>query len=225
MMSSRYPRICSVDGCDRQMRAYGLCQQHRRQQLRGEGFAPIKPSVRVPRAPGAVCSFPDCGRPLHGARWCGTHSNQAAAGRELRPIQQHARLVGPCHGPGCDRESTSKVGLCKSHAKQLRVRGDMALLAPLGARTRRPSTPPPTPTPPKPKAPGKPRARKPMPPGWDRPAPRPTPPTPSRGTIAPEVLIDSLPSAPTPAQAAQCLANLRRWGALDLAEMLGLEAA
>ena len=35
----------------------------------------------------------------------------------------------------------------------------------------------------------------------------------------------ALPLKPSPEQAERCLANLRRWGALDLAEMLGLEAA
>ena len=64
-----------------------------------------------------------------------------------------------------------------------------------------------------------------LPAGWFAPARKPTPPPPVRGNTTIEDALMALPLKPLPWQAERCLANLATWGALDLAEMLGLEAA
>ena len=293
------PKICTVDGCDRPMRAYGLCQTHRKQQINGRpltliqtpgpGGLPcsvdgcdtlarplgmchnhyetarrngntgrvVRPCAFVgcirpglgrrqlcgshqeqlrrrgsmdlltplltlsPRDPAAVCSFDGCGRPRHGRDLCGTHSNQLTARgdralltpiRELRPGQV-------CSGPECDRPASAH-GLCKAHRNQRLKRADGALTV-LGSR--RPVKVRAADPKPKPVKVAKPGAN--LPDGWFAPARKSTPPPPVRGNTTIEDALMALPLKPSPEQAAQCLANLRRWGALDLAEMLGLEAA
>ena len=245
---------CSVDGCDTLARSLGMCHNHyetarrnggtgrvvrpcvfggcirpglgRRQlcgshqeQLRRRGSMDLLTPLLTlsPRDPAAVCSFDGCGRPRRARDLCGTHCNQLTARgdrallspiRELRPGQV-------CSGPECDRPASAH-GLCKAHRNQRLKRADGALTV-LGSRRpakARAADPKPA------KAPA---SR--LPAGWGRPTPKPTPPKPARGNTTIEDALMALPLRPSPEQAAQCLANLRRWGALDLADMLGLAAA
>ncbi len=206
---------------------------------------------RLGLLPGQVitpCTGPGCDKPGFGdPAMCESHKRQW---RETGTLWEVRRAVVGCAFAGCDRDHAAK-GYCDQHARQLRLRGDAAHLTPIGQRETRAcmidgcdgdhvarglcrrhynaavygSIPKP------PKSQREPRPLKPakatksrLPAGWDKPA-KPTPPKPARGNTTIEDALMALPLKPSPEQAAQCLANLATWGALDLAEMLGLEAA
>ena len=115
-----------------------------------------------------------------------------------------------CTTPGCDKPNYSR-GLCAGHRMQVR-RGQE--LRPLGLPRRDARPPKGT----------KPRKRKDtgLPKGWDKPAPAPKNSPPTGTGFHGEIPVVT----PTdPALIAAALATLTRHGQIDLAEMLGLEAA
>lgn len=178
------------------------------------------------------CGFDGCGRPVATVGYCRAHALQLYRRRDpalLTPLgKRRPRSQAPatCTGPDCDRPGTER-GHCSAHAKQRR-RDPGRPLRPLGT-PRNPAGRPASKPAPAAAAAAEPTVAEPasrgLPAGWFNPARKPTPPPPVRGNTTIEDALMALPLKPSPEQAAQCLANLRRWGALDLAEMLGLEAA
>ena len=164
--------------------------------------------------------------------YCRAHALQLYRRRDpalLTPLgKRRPRSQAPatCTGPGCDRPGTER-GHCSAHAKQRR-RAPGRPLRPLGT-PRNPAGRPASKPAPAVAAAAEPTAAEPasrgLPAGWDKPAPKPAAPKQGGGTSESTLLYMTPVVPPPPEQAAQCLANLRRWGALDLAEMLGLEAA
>ena len=159
-----------------------------------------------------ACTTPGCGRKHRAKGLCSRCYNRAmyAAGYVWERKSEPKRT--PCTFPGCDKPNYSR-GLCAGHRMQVR-RGQE--LRPLGL-PRRDARPPKE---------AKPRKRKkpatPLPKGWDKPAlaPKNGPPTGTgfHGEIPVVTPTD-------PALIAAAIATLARHGQIDLAEMLGLEAA
>ena len=121
---------CSFEGCERKMKARGLCNTHYEQQRRG---LPLQPIVTVSNA-GKVCSFPRCGRRVTARGLCTGHywqSKNRAVLKPLRPRRKKLEAPSSCSFPGCSREAQCK-GLCGSHYNQKRRTGSLKPLRPLG---------------------------------------------------------------------------------------------
>lgn len=65
---------CSFGGCDNKVRAYGLCDGHRRQQLNGKDLSPLREYQR--QDPNTPCSFDGCDRPRYARGLCVAHRKQ-----------------------------------------------------------------------------------------------------------------------------------------------------
>lgn len=106
---------CSVEFCDRQAKAKGLCAAHRRQQVNGKPFTPIRVVDRRTR-----CSFDGCPNPKKSTGLCQPHYMQAYKGYPLSPVKS----MKTCSFDGCNaslaRNSGSK---CSTHRGQCIVDG------------------------------------------------------------------------------------------------------
>jgi hypothetical protein len=71
---------CGFEGCGRPIKAYGLCQNHRRRQLAGQPLAPLRGDV--PRG----CDFDGCDKPHKAHGYCQGHGVQLRRGRPLAPL-------------------------------------------------------------------------------------------------------------------------------------------
>ena len=159
---------------------------------------------------GRLCTTPGCGRKHRAKGLCSRCYNRAMYAAGYVWERKSEPNLSPCTFPGCDKPNYSH-GLCAGHRMQVRRGQD---LRPLGL-PRRDSRPPKE---------AKPRKRKkaatPLPKGWERTSAAPKSPPP--GGFQRE--IPTVPATP-PGMARAALATLTRHGQLDLAEMLGLEAA
>ena len=194
-----------------------------------------------------LCTFPDCGRPHAGRGLCDAHLKQDRAGQELRALRpftpppciiddcaevSHAKGLcrrhyyahrrGPapvriqrlCDVPGCGRVHRAK-GLCHHHDQQRR----RELKGPTPRKPRAPKVRTPKPAAPKPAAPKPKKSR--LPDGWEKVTPPRKVPSVPRPHEYPELHLTVI--APEVIAAAREV--LASWDALDLAEMLGIEAA
>lgn len=65
---------CAVSGCDRPVRALGMCRPHyRRLKETGDVRADIPIAKQVRHAPGASCAVEGCERPRKTKQWCHMH--------------------------------------------------------------------------------------------------------------------------------------------------------
>lgn len=114
-------RICSVEGCDKEVEARGWCAMHyARYRRHGD------PTV-VKRGPGRVCSIGGCGK-KHSARgYCHMHYKRML--RNGDPLKR-VRMVAPdrCAIEGCEGKPVGR-GWCKLHWQRWYRTGD-----PLGVR-------------------------------------------------------------------------------------------
>ena len=134
---------CAFDGCDRPRRTRGLCITHYGQWLTGGRKDEALHEIR----PVGICSGPDCTTPARDL--CKVHQQQLTRrGGDRDLLTRSGERLKPqpvmCSGPGCDREGRTR-GLCKTHLKQFRQRGDMALLTPIVTPTPKHSAPCPGP--------------------------------------------------------------------------------
>lgn len=79
---------CSIDGCDREHYAHGVCQQHYSKER---------------RAARPVCQDDGCERPAVNHGYCGYHRHRAGPKAET-----------PCSVENCDTPAV-RVGMCNSH--------------------------------------------------------------------------------------------------------------
>jgi len=81
--------ICGFDPCDRPLKTKGLCQQHYKQQWRGQELKPLHSR----RSASPICSFDGCENPTKSRGWCVTHYLQWWKGGEgaLKPLYQTKR--------------------------------------------------------------------------------------------------------------------------------------
>ena len=198
---------CTGPGCDKP--GFGdpaMCESHKRQWRETGTVWEVRRAV-------VGCAFAGCDRDHAAKGYCHQHARQLRdrAGARLTPIGQ--RETRACTIVGCTGEHVAR-GLCRRHYNAAHYKAAVygSILKP-PKRERAP----------KPVKVAKPGSN--LPDGWFAPARKPTPPPPVRGNTTIEDALMALPLKPSPEQAERCLANLATWGALDLAEMLGLEAA
>ena len=135
--------VCRFAGCDRPRRTRGLCITHYGQWLTGGRKDEALHEIR----PVGICSGPDCTTPARDL--CKVHQQQLTRrGGDRDLLTRSGERLKPqpvmCSGPGCDREGRTR-GLCETHLKQFRQRGDMALLTPIVTPTPKHSAPCPGP--------------------------------------------------------------------------------
>ena len=100
---------CSVEGCDRPVRAKGLCSLHYQKERYGEdGSAP-------------ECSFDGCDRRAFAKGLCHAHRAQQKKGQDLRPIRPKAppNPGAVCSFDGCYKPVLA-LGLCVGHRAQFK---------------------------------------------------------------------------------------------------------
>lgn len=102
--------VCAFDGCDREIKARGLCDGHYQQQKRGKKLAPLA-SYRKVNIP---CAFLGCEGTRFARGLCQAHYRQLTRTGELKPIFEPRQ---GCDFPGCDKPHASK-GLCAGHNHQ-----------------------------------------------------------------------------------------------------------
>lgn len=203
--------------CHRPRKSKGLCDTHRKQQARGHELTVIQ-EIRT------GCIVEGCAREHRARGYCHAHYQSIVKGGKP------SLTFKPCVGPGpdgtlCGREATGR-GYCPAHARQDRLGQELkplrmvgqAVVKARGGEIRNGSNGPRKPRPS--------RAKKSsLPPGWFT----PSKPTRSNPTSAPldedriDVLLRPQPLTPETMQAAR--SKLIAWGASDLLEMLGLDAA
>lgn len=194
-IGQRPPRpTCTIPGCNRPHKAKGLCLTHYDQHRAGKTPGDIRP-----KAPGRGCSIDGCNGPHEAKGLCKRHYNQARTGAPA-PGQP------TCGIDGCP-DGVKAGGLCNRHYCEQRRRASGA--APQPRRTLQTraqgQTRPPT-------------QQSILPPGWNKRAKQRT-----QAAPIPSVLAAEIPLRPiTPEEAHGALLCLRRHGALDLAEALGL---
>lgn len=107
---------CSVEGCDTQARARGMCDTHYHHWRRNHPDQ----VVRQVHNPGQVCSQDGCGKPAKTRGMCvGCYGKALYHGR-IERVQYRGIYDGQaCAVTGCDRPVSSK-GLCGAHYEKRR---------------------------------------------------------------------------------------------------------
>ena len=213
--------------CGRHAKYTGLCDTHRKQLVRGRPLTP-------PRLFRTTCTADGCTRAHMARGFCNAHYEQWRYGR-LGVAPDPAVAPKPCPGPGhgdepCGRDVVGR-GLCQAHCRQARLGQPLqplrlvgqAVVKAQGRKVRNGSTrgrtaPRSKPTP-------KPKPASNLPDGWFKPSPKAAHPKPSTETALERV--DTLLRVPVldPHTIQTARSKLIRWGADDLLDMLGLDAA
>lgn len=197
-------KTCSFDGCDRPSKGLGLCRGHYNQQWRG---MPLTPLVGPRRRPQKGCSFPGCDNRHNSHGYCSHHARQYREGNPLTPILPRSeRPTLPrnpdrgCTVDGCDGKHKGR-GLCRKHLSAVYRRENG--IAEAKPREAKAATPKP--------------AKSTLPPTWERvqPVKRHLKPAGGDAEIGPVRPTD-------PAIMRTLAAKLRRWGDVDLIDMLGV---
>ena len=114
MKKSSEIKICSFEGCGRNVKSLQLCNGHYQQHRAGIPLRPLNTNRPV-----AKCAFEGCARDALCRKLCDGHYQQMRAGKELAPLQQ---IRESCTVPGCTNPHDAK-GLCSSHYSQQRMLG------------------------------------------------------------------------------------------------------
>jgi hypothetical protein len=106
---------CAADACDRPLYARGHCERHYRQLLRH--------GVLLPDTAPAACAVDACGRRAVTRGWCHGHYVRWSRTGDVR-AEVPLRRPEPdaCRQEGC-RGGAHSGGLCRSHARRLRLYG------------------------------------------------------------------------------------------------------
>ena len=198
------PTHCTAPGCTKPHRARGLCVTCYNQQWRG---MPLTPLVGPRRRPQKGCSFPGCDNRHNSHGYCSHHARQYREGNPLTPILPRSeRPTLPrnpdrgCTEDGCDGKHKGR-GLCSKRLSAVyrREKG----IAEAKPREAKAATPKP--------------AKSTLPPTWERvqPVKRHLKPAGGDAEIGPVRPTD-------PAIMRTLAAKLRRWGDVDLIDMLGV---
>ena len=114
--------ICSVEGCDRPVAAYGRCGGHR-VKIRYE-----VPSI--PEMPGGLCGIENCGRMAHSKGHCQMHYGRmnvyGSIGAAKAAIKKPRGV--PCEVDGCIKPARGD-GLCLMHYRRRKDTGDVGSAA------------------------------------------------------------------------------------------------
>ena len=211
--------------CGRHAKYKGLCDTHRTQLRRGR-------PLTVPRPIREKCTVNGCERDHLARGYCSGHYKQWRAG-SLGKTRTYSTEAKPCPGPGADGKPCGRDvvgrGYCAAHCRQDRLGQPLQPLRLVGqavvkANGGKPSGRKPKPSgKAKPEPSGKAKPESGLPPGWHKPTVRPRRPA----TEHPLERVDTLLRVPVldPHTTSTARAKLIRWGADDLLEMLGLDAA
>jgi hypothetical protein len=121
---------CSVEGCNNEAVARGLCSNHwRRWRKHGDVNVNLKP--RLPEK----CSVPGCDRKAH-SRWkggqplCNMHYLRMMKYNSLEKKEIQLEDWAVCAVPGCDKPARSpgKGSLCEMHYYRLRRTGSLEII-------------------------------------------------------------------------------------------------
>lgn len=104
---------CAIVGCNRLIRARGLCRGHYVRAAKGVPLADMTPII--PRIK-SVCSITGCDRPHNARGLCVSHYNRWINGKDLEsPIRACAKRRFRCEVTGCP-EPHECHGFCKRHS-------------------------------------------------------------------------------------------------------------
>lgn len=113
-------KVCTVENCDRQHYALGLCHPHWQRQRKGMPLGPLRPRSR--KGEFQLCSVEGCGRRMKGHRLCRLHLERLkATGSTDDPVT----LPATCSVEGCGRPRKSRDGLCALHYVRQRKHGSV----------------------------------------------------------------------------------------------------
>lgn len=99
-------KVCSFEGCERELMAKGLCDSHYAQQRRGKELAPLRKAANRPPLP---CKAQDCDRPTRANGLCSMHNQRA---RRRGDYTDKKCSYPTCDGPGIEQ------GFCSAHYQQ-----------------------------------------------------------------------------------------------------------
>ena len=212
--------------CGRHAKYKGLCDTHRTQLRRGR-------PLTVPRPIREKCTVDGCERDHLARGYCSGHYKQWRAD-SLGKTRTYSTEAKPCPGPGADGKPCGRDvvgrGYCAAHCRQARLGQPLqplrlvgqAVVKANGGVVRNGSTR--GRTAPRSKQTPKPKPASNLPDGWHKPTVRPRP-KPSTETALERV--DTLLRVPVldPHTIQTARSKLIRWGAADLLDMLGLDAA
>ena len=190
-------KLCTFPGCGRAHSGRGLCGSHLKQDRAGQELRALRPFTPPP------CIIDDCTDLAYARGVCRPH--YYAGRRGTAPV----RIQRLCDIPGCGRVHRAK-GLCNHHDQKRR----RELKGPTPRKPKAPKVQKPKPAAPKPK-----KSR--LPDGWEKVTPPRKVPSVPRPHEYPELHLTVI----EPEVIAAAREVLASWDALDLADMLGIEAA
>lgn len=91
--------MCSVNECDRDVQARGLCYVHYARWRRNGTTDKVRRSGR------ATCSVQDCALPVHGKGWCSKHYTLTARNGSPVSVRNQSKTV-ECARVGCSNDVT-----------------------------------------------------------------------------------------------------------------------
>ena len=108
-------RICSIEDCERPVRARGWCNLHyRRWERTGDPTKILRPVVAGP------CSIDGCNSPMRSKGWCENHYQ---CWRRNGDPEGWVKVRGECSIGGCGGPHAAR-GWCSRHYKQWLATGD-----------------------------------------------------------------------------------------------------
>ncbi len=125
------PRVCTVEGCDRETVARDLCRRHYARLWR-KGNLEARPW-----RPQAECSVDGCDRQSESGGFCAMHRWRVRVHGEPGPAEQVKRgrrkIALPCSVDGCDRPRRGAM-YCHLHNERLRRTGEVGAAQPATVR-------------------------------------------------------------------------------------------
>jgi hypothetical protein len=124
-------RVCSVDGCDREVRTRGLCQKHYMEAYR----AGTLPAKEPPISREGQCIVDGCDSPRYASGYCQVHyarvwrhghTEKVKTGRPSKPeVEKPSKIKQQrlCSIPGCNKKHEGH-GYCQMHYQRWLKWGD-----------------------------------------------------------------------------------------------------
>lgn len=116
------PPACQFDGCERSVKARGLCSAHYQQWRSGKALTPTKyrsPERRTTRRPEPICALATCDRPAGWRRGAARGLCRQHYIESLNADESRRR----CSAEDCPRAVRSS-GLCRGHYEHARARDE-----------------------------------------------------------------------------------------------------
>lgn len=109
---------CSIEGCDKPIRARGWCIKHWKRWYRHGDPMTVMAQQR------ATCEVPGCNNPAHGHGYCIAHYHKWR--RHGDPLWERPTEIGQCTVEGCDKDCRSVTSpYCETHYYRLYRNGTL----------------------------------------------------------------------------------------------------